>query len=451
MMRPSDQYISTMEASFASLEWLSSDMPALPTNAVLSPAPMRRSVGIPSYPDSSTDYRTEWYQATIILPAYNEADALPNVLASLFAVLDDRHEVIVVDDGSTDHTALIASRFPCKLIRQSNQGKGAAVRTGVRAANGQCIIIMDADNTYPAEAVPPMIDLLKQYDFVRGSRKANKANMPLINRLGNKIFEWSLRIVHDLEGGDHLTGLYGLRREALEMIDFTADGFDMEVEIGIKAQANKLRIASLPIEYRERLGEKKLNAWQDGWRILRRVLSMALLYNPGLTFVLPGVLLWSVASILTFILSRNSVVMPLAMLSLQSFIISALATTAGFQLIVFGVAAALYGMEIGIPQRPWLHMISSPHVQRGAAFVGAICSTAGFAMFAFLVGQWLIVGGEFHDTRGLVLAGVLLSWGIQMLLTVTFLSIFAGRIQKKAPAHGVIVPVAKVAVSLVEC
>src|SRR5262245_39446090 len=152
MLPPSDQYVSTMEASLSSLEWLSSDMPTLPTIDVLSRATAHSSLSIPRDPDSFGQYRTVPCEATIILPAYNEAEALPNVLASLFALLGERHEVIVVDDGSTDHTALIASQFPCKVIRQPNQGKGAAVRAGMRAATGQSIIIMDADNTYPAEA-----------------------------------------------------------------------------------------------------------------------------------------------------------------------------------------------------------------------------------------------------------------------------------------------------------
>lgn len=370
-------------------------------------------------------------EATIILPAYNEAEALPHVLAALYAVLDEGYEIIVVDDGSSDDTPLIAGQFPCTLIRQRNQGKGAAVRTGLRAAAGRHVIVMDADNTYPADAIPEMVALLDRYDFVRGIRQVSKQNMPPINRIGNVVFDCALKVVHGLEGGDPLTGLYGLRREAIEAMQFTADGFDLEVEIGIKAQASNLRIASMPIDYRERLGEKKLNAWQDGWRIFRRMLSMALLYNPGLTFVLPGVLLWSLASIMTFIINRGSFVTPLAVLSLHSFIASALATTAGFQLIVFGIAAALYGMETGVPQKPWLRALCTASMRRGIAFVGTACFVGGFGTLITLGGQWF-AEGQFDDTRGLVLAAVLMSWGMQMLLTVTFLSIFAGRKHKQA-------------------
>jgi dolichol-phosphate mannosyltransferase len=383
----------------------------------LLPAPEEMELALISKP----------HTATIILPAYNEAEALPQVLSALFRVLDDRHEIIVVDDGSTDDTAVIAGQYPCTLIRQRNQGKGAAVRAGIRAATGRHIIVMDADNTYPAEAIPTMITLLERHDLVRGVRQASKATMPLVNRLGNKIFDTALKIVHDLEGGDHLTGLYGLRREALEVIQFSADGFDLEVEIGIKARAHRLRAAALPIDYRERLGEKKLNAWRDGWRILRRVLSMAILYNPGLTFVLPGVLLWSLASLLMFVTSRAAGVISYAGLAPHGFIVGALTAAAGFQLIVFGIAAALYGTANGVPQRPWLRSLSSHGIRHGMATMGAICALVGLGLFTFLVGQWMITGTAFHDTSGLVLAGVLLSWGVLGMLTGSFLSLFAGR------------------------
>jgi hypothetical protein len=141
------------------------------------------------------------------------------------------------------------------------------------------------------------------------------------------------------------------------------------------------------------------------------------------------------ASLLTFIMSRGTVATPLAVLNLHSLIVSALATTAGFQLVVFGIAAALYGMENGVPQKPWLRTLSSPNVRRGASAVGAICVAGGLGLFAALAGRWMLSGGPFYDTRGLVLASVLLSWGMEMVLTVMFISIFASRIEKTVPAR----------------
>jgi hypothetical protein len=96
-----------------------------------------------------------------------------------------------------------------------------------------------------------------------------------------------LKLMHGLEGRDHLSGLYGLRREALQALDLTAEGFDLEVEIGIKAHARQLRATSLPIVYGRRLGEKKLHVWRDGWRILRRSLALAVHDPPHRQFVPP--------------------------------------------------------------------------------------------------------------------------------------------------------------------
>jgi glycosyltransferase involved in cell wall biosynthesis len=96
--------------------------------------------------------------ATILLPAYNEEDALPSVLADLAAVAQDDWEILVVDDGSTDRTAEIASRHPCRLLRHAtNLGKGAAMQTGFAYARGDRVVVMDADATYPASALPRIL------------------------------------------------------------------------------------------------------------------------------------------------------------------------------------------------------------------------------------------------------------------------------------------------------
>lgn len=220
--------------------------------------------------------------ATVILPAYNEAAALPTVLMGLLAVLDHGCEIIVVDDASTDATARIAREYPCRLLRhERNRGKGAAVRTGLGAARGRFVVVMDADCTYPAIAVPEMIALSGRYEFVRCVRLAGASHIPPLNRLGNRLFDHVLRALHGLDGVDHLSGLYGLRREAFDALGLTAEGFDLEVEIGIKAHALGLRTISLPIHYDERRGAKKLRAWRDGWTILCRAVALAFYARPA--------------------------------------------------------------------------------------------------------------------------------------------------------------------------
>ena len=227
------------------------------------------------------------FEASIILPAFNEAEALPSVLRSLRQVIDHRYEIIVVDDGSDDGTAEIAAQYNCTVLRHpKNLGKGAAVRTGLRAAGGRFVVIMDADNTYPVGAIPEMVALSERFDFIRGTRLYESATqMPLVNKIGNKLFDNILRMLHGLEGADHLTGLYGLHRNILLGMNLSANRFDLEVEIGIKAHALKLRSMAMPIIYSERIGAKKLSPLRDGWCILRRCVRMASDHHPVLRMI----------------------------------------------------------------------------------------------------------------------------------------------------------------------
>ena len=202
---------------------------------------------------------------SIILPAYNEGQALPQVLAGICQVVDQTYEILVVDDGSSDNTAEVACAYPCRVLHHpANQGKGAAIQTGIANALGQYLIIMDADATYPASAIPQIVKQLADYDLVRCSRRIQRQNMPLLNNVGNWIFDRLLGLVHGLEGADHLSGLYGLRREAVLKMRLELVGFDIEAEIGIKARIKDLSITSFPIDYQPRVGEKKLRPWRDG-------------------------------------------------------------------------------------------------------------------------------------------------------------------------------------------
>lgn len=375
-------------------------------------------------------------QATLILPAYNEASALPTVLddvsATLQAMPAGAFEVLVVDDGSSDDTAAVAERYPCRLIRHDvNRGKGAAIRTGLGQARGGLIVIMDADATYPASAIPRIVDLLREYDLVRCNRQRDTANMPWLNRLGNRLFDWLLAFAHGLDGSDHLSGLYGLRREALLKMQLESEGFDIEAEIGIKARVRGLRATSFPIQYHSRLGEKKLNPWRDGVLILGRILAMFLLYNPLATFVVPGVVVMAGASILALVLSRGPIITPLFGLSIHTFIVFALGALAAFQLVVFGMAAALYGVEAGYQPARWLLRLSQRPVRIGGALAGLALALAAGLYLLSLTAAWLASGaGLFFETQNVVLGATGLVLGLQLLSASLFLSIFAGRLER---------------------
>jgi hypothetical protein len=369
-------------------------------------------------------------RTTVVLPAYNEGAALPHVLDELGEYLDSSYEVLVVDDGSTDDTTDVAERYPVRLVRHtSNRGKGVAIRTGIAEAQGENVVIMDADATYPVPAIKDMVELLDDHDLVRGVRESEPESMPVVNRLGNWFFNKLLAISHGLEGTDHLTGLYAIRRSEAVKLGTEARGFDIETEIGIKAKARGLREAEIPISYLPRVGEKKLSPWKDGLRILGRVIVLLLIYNPTLTFIVPGLVLMGITISGAVVLSDGPVHTSYLGLNIHSFIVAALGVLAAFQLVIFGVAAALYGVEAGKQPPRWLRWVISVRFRLTVGLIGLVLMLGSLAKLTQLTIQWA-GNNVFTDTRGLVLTTSFLVLGLQVISAVLFISIFSGRLSR---------------------
>ena len=370
-------------------------------------------------------------RTSVVLPAYNEGAALPHVLDELDEYLDSSYEVLVIDDGSTDDTAAVAERYPVRLVQHgSNRGKGVAIRTGITEARGDNVVIMDADATYPVPAIKEMVALLDDNDLVRGVRESEAGSMPVVNRVGNWLFNKLLELSHGLEGTDHLSGLYAMRRAAAVRLDTEARGFDIETEIGIKARARGLREATIPISYLPRVGEKKLSPWKDGLRILGRVIVLLLIYNPTFVFIVPGLVLMGITITGAVLLSDGPVHTSYLGLNIHSFIVAALGVLAAFQLVIFGVAAALYGVEAGKEPPRWLRWVISVRFRLTVGLIGLVLMLGAFAKLIQLTIQWA-GNNVFTDTRGLVLTTSFLVLGLQVISAVLFISIFSGRLSKK--------------------
>jgi histidinol-phosphate phosphatase family protein len=218
---------------------------------------------------------------SVIVPAYNEERALPIVLAKIFGVIDRRYELIVVDDGSTDRTAEVASQFPCRVIRHEvNRGKGEALKSTIRQARGENIIWIDADDSYPVKLIPRMAEALDIYDMVVCSRKHGQENIPQLNRIGNFIFRNLIRKIYGFKPYDPCSGLYGAKKSHLEMMGLSSRRFAIEPEISIKGGRMKLKMLDIPIEYRPRLGETKLSSLRAGWEDMWTIFKL-ILWRPG--------------------------------------------------------------------------------------------------------------------------------------------------------------------------
>jgi glycosyltransferase involved in cell wall biosynthesis len=213
---------------------------------------------------------------TIIIPAWREEKGLPIVLNKVLNIIDQTYEIIVVDDGSDDGTSQVASQFPCRVIRHEvNKGKGEAIKTGIKEASGENVIWVDADDSYPPELIPEIAESLRSYDIVVCSRRRGLKNMPLFNQFGNWIFRTMIKTIYGFKPYDPCSGLWGAKKSKLMMMRLSAERFAIEPEIAMKGSRMKLRMLDIPIEYRVRVGETKLNGikvgFEDLWAIIKLI------------------------------------------------------------------------------------------------------------------------------------------------------------------------------------
>jgi glycosyltransferase involved in cell wall biosynthesis len=211
-------------------------------------------------------------RVSVVIPARNEAQSLPYVLAKIPAWV---HEVILVDGLSIDDTIGVAKlNFPqIRIVHQTGKGKGNALREGFYNATGDVIIALDADGSMDPAEIDRFVDLLEVgFDFVRGSRMlpgGSSEDLTRLRRFGN----WAFRTITNALNGSRYTdfcyGYFAVRRSAVEILDLRSNGFEIETEINIRAHRAGLRTGEVPSsEYVRRHGISQLSTFKDGLRIL---------------------------------------------------------------------------------------------------------------------------------------------------------------------------------------
>jgi glycosyltransferase involved in cell wall biosynthesis len=221
---------------------------------------------------------TTGIKVSIIVPAYNEENTIEAVLSRLLKVCQSLPscEIIVIDDGSTDSTAEKVERFSSvRLVRQKNQGKGAALRTGLNVSDGDIIVIQDADLEYHPEDIPQLIEpiLSGKADAVYGSRfKGNMDGMSFSHNIGNRIISLSTKLLFGVSVTDVMTGHKAFRRKIFNPTPFKENGFTVEIEITARILKNHWRLTEIPIVYSYRKhGVAKIN-YTDGLRCLLKAI-----------------------------------------------------------------------------------------------------------------------------------------------------------------------------------
>jgi glycosyltransferase involved in cell wall biosynthesis len=213
---------------------------------------------------------------SVVMGTYNEEEAVGTVLADIERVTDGRAEAVCVD-GSSDRTPEIAREHGARVIEQEPQGYGVAVREALLAADRQVVVTTDCDDTYPMEMLPEFLALVNEgYDVVSGDRLYHGADaMPALNRLGNHAFAALASALLGERVHDTTTGMRAYRREVVEKIEWT-ENTGLSAELLIRPLARGYAVREVPIEYRERKGETKLDPIEGGAAIAKSILKVGI-------------------------------------------------------------------------------------------------------------------------------------------------------------------------------
>ena len=220
---------------------------------------------------------------SVVIAALNEEEGIGPTLEELQKVLNNPY-LIVVDGKSVDRTVEISKNMGADVLLQEGKGKGDAMFQGFRRLNSgvRYVVFTDADFTYPAEYVPKMIEVLEHnpnVGMVIGNRFNGEHNFDKSSTnafyIGNRLLAFAQHVVNGVKLGDPLSGLRVVRSEILEGWKPKSKGFDLEAELNSLIGREGYRIVEISINYRRRLGEKKLKL-RHGLGIMKRILAESL-------------------------------------------------------------------------------------------------------------------------------------------------------------------------------
>lgn len=216
-------------------------------------------------------------KTTLIIPALNEEGCIGKTIREI--PRDRVDEIIVVDGHSADNTVNEAKSvlgLNDKVIEQKREKFGGAIYDGLDLATGNVVMIMDADGSHNPNDIPKLLSKFSENAVVMASRYApggRSDDDTFVRWFGNWLFTKLIRIVHGIKITDSLYFFFAISRENFKKLDLKSQGFAICIEFLVKAKRNNLKIVEIPAIERPRLaGESKVNAFQDGLKILRAIL-----------------------------------------------------------------------------------------------------------------------------------------------------------------------------------
>ena len=226
----------------------------------------------------------------VLIPCYNESLTIEKVVSDYKEALPEA-TIYVYDNNSSDHTDELARKAGAKVVYEYRQGKGNVIRSMFRDIDAECYLMIDGDDTYPAENAREMVDLVlnKGVDMVIGDRLSSTyftENKRPFHNMGNRIVRGLINHLFHSNVKDIMTGYRAFSRLFVKSFPVLSKGFEIETEMTIHALDKNFLLEEIPVTYRDRPegSESKLNTVSDGMKVLKTIASLFRDYKPLLFF-----------------------------------------------------------------------------------------------------------------------------------------------------------------------
>ncbi len=237
----------------------------------------------------------------VLIPCYNESKTIEKVVKDYKKVLPEA-DIYVYDNNSKDGTDEIARNAGAIVRYETKQGKGNVIRTMFRDIDADCYLMIDGDDTYPAENAREMCDyvLNDNVDMVIGDRLSStyfQENKRPFHNFGNRIVRWLINTLFKNNVKDIMTGYRAFSYQFVKTFPVLSKGFEIETEMTIHAVDKNMNLKEIPIQYRDRPegSVSKLNTYSDGIRVLKTIATLCKEYRPGLFFNMLAILFFIVS------------------------------------------------------------------------------------------------------------------------------------------------------------
>lgn len=395
----------------------------MPTRSrTVEDAPSRQSVDA-SWLDQAS------CEVSIVFPCLNEAAAVGDCVQDARAHLFETGitgEIIVCDNGSKDGSDLVAARAGARVVHEPGRGYGSALRTGIRAAEGEYIVMLDADGSYDLDAIGSMVAALRSgADLVMGNRFRGRlapGAMPWLHRyLGSPLLSGLLNLFFGTSVGDVHCGMRAFTRDAYHRLALKTTGMEFASEMVARAARIKLDIAEVPVDYHPRSGESKLRRYRDGWRHLR----FLIMYSPTWLYMIPSLVMFAVGIVLLAALAISPLQFLGRVWDMHLAAIASMLCVLGTQAAWLGISARTVAVIHGFdPEDRFITGFYQRFtLERGLALAVAFL-VAGLAVGGYVVLKWAADGfPQLDQIRPLLLAVTLVIVGVQSSFNAFFLSL----------------------------